>query len=206
MSASCALEDSRAPPPCQDRARARPPKTGSAAPGGLQVGSLLGLSDGPRKLQRRGVVVCENVGGPCRPVWEGRGLAYHYATSLELARAVGQTEQAADLRTLGTALACLWRASARSVLTRRRRSRTWSRSWVSPFGTQPETLALFGQAAGQEARYAERRRALRKRAEAFRQRRSLPACARTMVMHKPGAQRPRRPASLDAPSGGVDAA
>jgi class 3 adenylate cyclase len=109
-------------------------------------------------------------------------LAYHYATALELARAAGQTEQAADLE--APALRFLTLAGDRAL----------GLDTVAALGNferaialtppdhpeRPEALARFGEAAFQAGRYTEAAEALEEAIAALRSRGELAPATHAM--------------------------
>jgi class 3 adenylate cyclase/tetratricopeptide (TPR) repeat protein len=110
-------------------------------------------------------------------------LAYHYSTALELARAAGQTEQAAELE--APALRFLTLAGERALGLDTAAALTYLERGLAlaPAGlpARPAALARFGEAALQAGRYAEAAKALEEAITSFRASGDLGAAARAMV-------------------------
>ena len=110
-------------------------------------------------------------------------LAYHYATALELARAAGQTEQAAELE--APALRFLTLAGERALgLDTAAALASFERALaLTPPGhpERPEALARFGEAAHQAGRFAEAAEALEEAIAVVPGAGDLPAAARAMA-------------------------
>ena len=109
-------------------------------------------------------------------------LAYHYATALELARAAGQTAQAAELE--APALKFLSLAGERALgldataaLSNLERALTFA-----PLGhpERPEALARFGEAANQAGHYREAAEALEEAIASYGAAGDVPAAVRAM--------------------------
>ena len=109
-------------------------------------------------------------------------LAYHYATALELAKAAGQTEQAAELE--APALKFLTLAGERALgldtaaaLSNLERALALA---VPGHPERPGALDRFGEAALQSGRYSEAAEALEEAIASFRAAGEISAAARTM--------------------------
>jgi class 3 adenylate cyclase/tetratricopeptide (TPR) repeat protein len=109
-------------------------------------------------------------------------LAYHYASALELARAVGQTEQASEVEAQALRFLSLAGERALGLDTDAALANLGRALALTPEGhpDRPEVLALFGEAACQAGRYAEAAAALVEAIESLRTRGDLPAAARAM--------------------------
>jgi class 3 adenylate cyclase/tetratricopeptide (TPR) repeat protein len=109
-------------------------------------------------------------------------LAYHYATGLELARAAGQTEQAAELET--PALRFLGLAGDRALgLDTEAALESFERALALTPTDHPERaagLARFGEAAQYAGRFGDAKDALEEAISAFRGTGDLAAAARAM--------------------------
>ena len=133
-------------------------------------------------------------------------LAYHYATALELARAAGQTEQAAELEAPALRFLTLAGERALGLDTAAALSNFERALALAPPGhpERPEALARFGEAAFQAGRSAEAAEALEEAIASFRARvRSPPPPGRwpRSAACSSGSGIPR----LDAPGGGAGA-
>ena len=110
-------------------------------------------------------------------------LAYHYSTALELARAAGQAEHAADLE--APALRFLTLAGERALgLDTAAAHRSFERALaLTPPGhpERPEALSRFGDASKQAGRLVEASEALEEAVVSFRARGDLSAAALAMA-------------------------
>ena len=109
-------------------------------------------------------------------------LAYHYATALELARAAGQTEQAAELE--APALRFLGLAGERALgLDTTAALASFERALALTPAGHPEraaALARFGEAASHAGRFSEADEALEEAITAFQAAGEVRAAARAM--------------------------
>jgi class 3 adenylate cyclase/tetratricopeptide (TPR) repeat protein len=109
-------------------------------------------------------------------------LAYHYSTALELARAVGQTDQASELEAPALRFLSLAGERALGLDTSAALSNLERALTLAPEGhpERPGALARFGEAALQAGRFAEASVALDEAIASFLARGDLPAAATLM--------------------------
>ena len=111
------------------------------------------------------------------------GLAYHYATALELARAAGQIELATELEAPALKFLSLAGERATGLDTAAALSNLERALALTPPGhpERAQALCRFGKAAFQAARYAEAAGSLEEASASFRAAGDLPAAASTMA-------------------------
>jgi class 3 adenylate cyclase/tetratricopeptide (TPR) repeat protein len=109
-------------------------------------------------------------------------LAFHYATALDLARAAGQAEQAADLVAPALRFLSLAGERALGLDTAAAISNLERALALAPRGhpERPRALRRFGEAAFSAGRYTEAAEALEEAIASFRAQADAPAAARAM--------------------------